>query len=54
MTGLPVRTERLVHIYHTEGHDVAALSGVDLDVRGGEIVGCPSVTSTTCGPPGSR
>ncbi len=39
MTGLPVRTERLVHIYHTEGHDVAALSGVDLDVRGGEIVG---------------
>jgi ABC-type lipoprotein export system ATPase subunit len=36
---LPVRTERLVHIYHTEGHDVAALSGVDLDVRGGEIVG---------------
>ena len=39
MTGLPVRTERLVHIYHTEGHDVAALSGVDLEVRGGELVG---------------
>jgi len=39
VTGLPVRTERLVHIYHTEGHNVAALSGVDLDVRGGEIVG---------------
>ena len=39
MTGLPVRTERLVHIYHTEGHDVAALSGVDLDVRSGELVG---------------
>jgi ABC-type lipoprotein export system ATPase subunit len=39
VTGLPVRTERLVHIYHTEGHDVAALSGVDLDVRGGELVG---------------
>ena len=39
MTGLPVRTERLVHLYHTEGHDVAALSGVDLDVRGGELVG---------------
>ena len=39
MTGLPVRTHRLVHIYHTEGHDVAALSGVDLDVRGGELVG---------------
>lgn len=39
MTGLAVRTERLVHIYRTEGHDVAALSGVDLDVRGGELVG---------------
>jgi putative ABC transport system ATP-binding protein len=39
VTGLPVRTERLVHIYHTEGHDVAALSGVDLDVRSGELVG---------------
>ena len=39
MTGLPVRTERLVHIYHTDGHDVAALSGVDLEVRGGELVG---------------
>ena len=39
MTGLRVRTERLVHIYHTEGHDVAALSGVDLEVRGGELVG---------------
>ena len=39
MTGLRVRTERLVHIYHAEGHDVAALSGVDLDVRGGELVG---------------
>ena len=39
MTGLPVRTERLVHIYRSEGHDVAALSGVDLDVRGGEMVG---------------
>jgi ABC-type lipoprotein export system ATPase subunit len=39
VTGLPVRTERLVHLYHTEGHDVAALSGVDLDVRSGELVG---------------
>jgi putative ABC transport system ATP-binding protein len=39
VTGLPVRTERLVHLYHTEGHDVAALSGVDLSVRGGELVG---------------
>jgi putative ABC transport system ATP-binding protein len=39
VTGLPVRTERLVHIYHAEGHDVAALSGVDLEVRSGELVG---------------
>ena len=39
MTRLSVRTERLVHIYRSEGHDVAALSGVDLDVRGGEMVG---------------
>jgi putative ABC transport system ATP-binding protein len=39
VTGLPVRTERLVHIYHTEGHDVAALSGVDLEVGSGELVG---------------
>ncbi len=39
MTGLSVRTERLVHVYRSEGHDVAALSGVDLDVRGGEMVG---------------
>jgi putative ABC transport system ATP-binding protein len=39
VTGLAVRTERLVHIYRSEGHDVAALSGVDLDVRSGEMVG---------------
>ena len=39
MTGLPVRTERLVHIYSADGHDVAALSGVDLEVRAGELVG---------------
>jgi putative ABC transport system ATP-binding protein len=39
VTGLPVRTERLVPISRSEGHDVAALSGVDLDVRGGEMVG---------------
>jgi ABC-type lipoprotein export system ATPase subunit len=39
VTGLPVRTERLVHVYHSEGHDVAALSGVDLEVRSGEMVG---------------
>jgi len=39
VTGLSVRTKRLVHIYHTDGHDVAALSGVDLEVRSGELVG---------------
>ncbi|MGN6252749.1 MAG: ABC transporter ATP-binding protein [Marmoricola sp.] len=39
MSGLRISTRRLVHIYRTEGHDVAALSGVDLDVAAGEIVG---------------
>lgn len=37
--GLSVRTRGLVHIYRAEGHDVAALSGVDLDVAAGELVG---------------
>lgn len=37
--GLPVATRGLVHIYRSEGHDVAALSGVDLSVREGEMVG---------------
>lgn len=39
MTGTAVRTRRLVHIYRTEGHDVAALAGVDLAVAGGEFIG---------------
>ncbi|MBD3926224.1 ATP-binding cassette domain-containing protein [Nocardioides cavernae] len=39
MPGLAIRTRGLVHIYHAEGHDVAALSGVDLDVAAGEMVG---------------
>lgn len=39
MHGLAIRTRGLVHIYHAEGHDVAALSGVDLDVVAGEMVG---------------
>jgi ABC-type lipoprotein export system ATPase subunit len=39
MPGLAIRTRGLVHIYHAEGHDVAALSGVDLDVTAGEVVG---------------
>ena len=38
-TGTRVSTHRLVHIYRTEGHEVAALSGVDLDVAPGEMVG---------------
>lgn len=37
--GTAVTTHRLVHIYRTEGHDVAALSGVDLSVDAGEVVG---------------
>lgn len=37
--GLAVRTRGLVHVYHAEGHDVAALSGVDLDVAAGELCG---------------
>jgi ABC-type lipoprotein export system ATPase subunit len=37
--GLRVSTRGLVHIYRSEGHEVAALSGVDLDVAAGEMVG---------------
>ncbi|MFC8502747.1 ABC transporter ATP-binding protein [Pedococcus sp. NPDC057267] len=37
--GLQVTTRGLVHIYRAEGHDVAALSGVDLVVHAGEVVG---------------
>jgi putative ABC transport system ATP-binding protein len=39
MTGIPVACNGLVHIYRLEGNDVVALSGVDLDVSGGEVVG---------------
>ncbi|HXH78945.1 ABC transporter ATP-binding protein [Nocardioides sp.] len=39
MTGQAIRTRGLVHIYHAEEHDVAALSGVDLDVAPGEMIG---------------
>ena len=39
MPGLAIRTRGLVHIYHAEEHDVAALSGVDLDVGAGEMIG---------------
>lgn len=38
MSGLTVRTHGLVHIYRAEGHDVAALSGVDLTVAAGERI----------------
>lgn len=34
-----ITTLGLVHIYRSEGHDVAALSGVDLSVAAGEVVG---------------
>lgn len=34
-----ITTLGLVHIYRSEGHDVAALSGVDLTVAAGEVVG---------------
>ena len=37
--GMPISTRGLVHIYRSEGHDVAALSGVDLSVGAGEMVG---------------
>jgi ABC-type lipoprotein export system ATPase subunit len=36
--GLPVLTRGLVHVYRGEGRDVAALAGVDLTVRTGEMI----------------
>ena len=39
MSGIPVSCHGLVHIYRLEGNDVVALSGVDLDVAAGEVVG---------------
>lgn len=38
MTGAGIATHGLVHIYRTEGHDVAALSGVTLSVAPGELM----------------
>lgn len=38
-TGVGVVTRDLVHVFHADGHDVAALSGVSLTVTGGELVG---------------
>ncbi len=37
--GIGVVTHELVHVFHTEGHDVAALSGISLTIRPGEYVG---------------
>ncbi len=38
MAGLPISTRGLVHVYRTEGHDVAALAGVDLSVAAGRVI----------------
>lgn len=37
--GAGVVTHELVHVFHADGHDVAALSGVSLTVGPGELVG---------------
>lgn len=37
--GLAIATHGLVHIYRSDGNDVAALSGVDLRVAPGEMIG---------------
>jgi putative ABC transport system ATP-binding protein len=39
MNGLAISTTGLVHIYRAHGHDVAALSGIGITVRPGELVG---------------
>ncbi|MGW1343151.1 ABC transporter ATP-binding protein [Kribbella sp. NPDC002412] len=39
MSGLAISTSGLVHIYRSQGHDVAALSGIGITVRPGELVG---------------
>ena len=36
--GLAVLTRGLVHVYRGEGRDVAALAGIDLTVRAGEMI----------------
>ncbi len=38
MTGLAVVCRRVMHIYRSEGGDVVALSGVDLDIASGQMV----------------
>ncbi len=37
-SGMAVVCRRVVHIYRTEGNDVVALAGVDLDIAPGEMV----------------
>ncbi|ADB31511.1 ABC transporter related protein [Kribbella flavida DSM 17836] len=37
--GLAISTSGLVHIYRSQGHDVAALSGIGITVQAGELVG---------------
>lgn len=37
-SGLAVNVSRLVHIYRSDGHDVAALSGVDLTIEPGSTL----------------
>jgi ABC-type lipoprotein export system ATPase subunit len=39
VSGLAISTSGLVHIYRSQGHDVAALSGIGITVRPGEFVG---------------
>ncbi|TCC03586.1 ABC transporter ATP-binding protein [Kribbella soli] len=39
MSGLAISTSGLVHIYRSQGHDVAALSGIGITVQPGELVG---------------
>jgi ABC-type lipoprotein export system ATPase subunit len=39
MTGIAVSCTGVVHIYRLEGNDVVALSGVDLAISAGEVVG---------------
>ncbi|HEY4568917.1 MAG TPA: ATP-binding cassette domain-containing protein [Kribbella sp.] len=39
MSGLAISTTGLVHIYRAHGHDVAALSGIGITIRPGELVG---------------
>jgi ABC-type lipoprotein export system ATPase subunit len=39
VSGLAISTTGLVHIYRARGHDVAALSGIGITVRPGELVG---------------